>query len=706
MITTLRWLSAASAALLLASPLMGQATPSASVPAEDPHLWLEDVEGERALAWVRERNARSLGTLEGDPRYQALHASALEIVNATDRIAFPSFFGDGVSNFWQDRTNVRGLWRRTTLASYQTAQPEWTTVLDFDALARAENANWVYKGADCLAPQERYCLVHLSDGGKDAVTVREYDAEARRWIDGGFTIPEGKSSTTWVDRNTLIVGREWVPGEVTGSGYPYVLKRHTRGQPLERAQEIFRGQPTDVSAGAFTLRTPDGIVRALMIYRGVTFWESEIHFVGRVATVKLPFPAKQSIHGLLGEDVIFTTNQDWNGFKTGDVLAYDLQTLITRPADAKPTLVLRPGPREAVEGLTLTRNRLVVALYENVRGAVYSFVRDGAGWARTRLQLPENVTVGLISASERSDQVFVNVTGFITPQTLYLADAATGAATVAKQAPAKFDATDLEVTQEEAISADGTRIPYFLVRKRGAPRDGTTPTLLYGYGGFQSSQLPGYSALRGKLWLERGGAFALANTRGGGEFGPAWHQAAIGANRHRAHEDFIAVAEDLIAKRYTSPRRLGIMGGSQGGLFVGVAMTKRPELFGAVVIQVPLFDMMRYHKLLAGASWMGEYGNPDVPEERAWIAEYSPYQALAAGRQYPMPFILTSTKDDRVHPGHARKAAAQLEALGYPVLYYENTDGGHAAGANLLETARRVTLEYVYLMRQLMDAIQ
>jgi prolyl oligopeptidase len=279
-------------------------------------------------------------------------------------------------------------------------------------------------------------------------------------------------------------------------------------------------------------------------------------------------------------------------------------------------------------------------------------------------------------------------------------------APVATQAPAMFAATDLEVTQEDATSADGTRIPYFLVRKRGAPRDGTMPTLLYGYGGFQSSQLPGYSALRGKLWLERGGAFALANTRGGGEFGPAWHQAAIGANRHRAHEDFIAVAEDLIAKRYTSPRRLGIMGGSQGGLFVGVAMTKRPELFGAVVIQVPLFDMLRYHKLLAGASWMGEYGDPDIPAERAWIAEYSPYQALAAGRPYPMPFILTSTKDDRVHPGHARKAAAQLEALGYPYLYYENTDGGHAAGANLLETARRVSLEYVYLMRQLMDAIQ
>lgn len=699
--TRLRSLAVAACALLIAGGSLAAQTPAPAP--EDPFIWLEDVEGERSLAWVRERNTRSLGVLQGDARYDSLHTAALAIVNATDRIASPRFFGDGISNFWQDREHVRGIWRRTTLASYQTDAPAWTTILDLDELARTENANWVWKGSDCLPPQNRYCLIYLSNGGKDAVTVREYDTQERRFVANGFSLPEGKQSTAWVDRNTLIVGREWVPGELTGSGYPYVLKRLTRGQPLANAREIFRGQASDVAATPYTLRAADGAVRALLISHGRTFWESDQYLVTRTGNVKLDFPARGYFQGLVGDRAVFTTNEDWKGFKAGDLLSFNIAELTAKPTEAKAELILRPGAREAVEGVTVTRSRVVVALYENVRGGVYSYARNGNGWTRTRLSLPENVTVGLGSSDDRTDQFFVTVSGFITPQTLYLADAATGTATVAKSVPPKFDATGLVVEQHEAVSADGTRIPYFLVRKGGAPRDGSTPTILYGYGGFQSSQLPGYSALRGRLWLERGGAYALANTRGGGEFGPAWHQAAIGANRHKAHEDFIAVAEHLISSGVTSPRRLGIVGGSQGGLFVGVAMTKRPELFGAVVIQVPLFDMLRYHKLLAGASWIGEYGDPEIPEQRDWIAEYSPYQALAAGRPYPMPFILTSTKDDRVHPGHARKAAARLESLGYPYLYYENTDGGHAAGANLLETARRATLEYIYLARQLMD---
>ncbi len=693
----------AGALLLSATALRAQPSPAQ---ADDPFIWLEEVESDRALSWVRERNARSLGVLQGDPRFGGLHAAALEIVQATDRIPSPSFTGGRISNFWQDREHVRGVWRRTTLDSYRTDAPQWTTVLDVDALARAENANWVYKGASCLPPADRYCLVHLSDGGKDAVTIREYDTEERRFITNGFVLPEGKQSATWVDRNTIIVGREWTPGEVTGSGYAYVLKRVTRGQPLADAREIFRGSPTDVSASAFTLRDPDGTLRALIISHARTFWESDNYLVTRTGHVKLDLPARGGIRALVGDRLIVTANQDWREFKSGDLVSLDLRELIAKPATAAAELVIRPGAREAIQSVSGTRTRLVVALYENVRGAVYSYERGANGWTRARLVLPENVTVGLGSASDQTDQIFVNVSGFTTPQTLFLADAASGAVQVAKSAPAKFDATGLIVEQHEAISADGTRVPYFLVRKEGAPRDGTTPTLLYGYGGFQSSQLPGYSALRGKLWLEQGGAYAVANTRGGGEFGPSWHQAAIGVNRNRAHEDFIAVAEHLISSGVTSPRRLGIMGGSQGGLFVGVAMTKRPELFNAVVIQVPLFDMLRYHKLLAGASWIGEYGDPEIPEQRAWIAEYSPYQAIAAGKPYPMPFILTSTKDDRVHPGHARKAAAKLESLGYPYLYYENTDGGHSAAANQLETARRVSLEYVYLMRQLMDTPQ
>ena len=669
----------------------------------DPFLWLEDVQGERALSWVRERNTRSLGVLEGDSRFAGLRASALEIVNAADRIPAPGFSGERITNFWQDRTNVRGVWRRTTLPSYRSTTPQWETLLDVDALARSENANWVFRGGNCLAPENRYCLVSLSDGGKDAVSVREYDLQEKRWIENGFSFPEGKQSITWVDRNTLLVAREWTPGEMTNSGYAYVVKRVTRGQPLERAREVYRGASTDVSTSAFTLRDADGMVRATLLRRGRTFWESDYFLLTSNGAVPMPLPAKTDIHGLIGGRVIFTTNQDWNGFKAGDILAYELTALLTKPADACAELILHPGARESVEGVTLTRTRLVVALYENVRGAAYSYSRGANGWTRTRLPLPENLTVSLGSASDLSDQLFINVTGFLTPQTLMLVDAAAGTTEVVRAAPAKFDATGMVVEQYEATSADGTKIPYFIVRRANAPRDGSTPTLLGGYGGYQISQLPSYSAVRGKLWLEQGGAYAVANTRGGGEFGPSWHQAAIGPNRDRAHEDFIAVAEDLIAKGFTSPRRLGIQGGSQGGLFMGVAMTRRPELFRAVIIGVPLFDMMRFHKLLAGASWIGEYGNPDIPEQREWIMRYSPYQALAAGRNYPTPFIFTSTKDDRVHPGHARKAAAKLEALGYPYFYYENIDGGHSAAANLAESARRSALEYTYLMRQLVD---
>lgn len=690
-------LSVLPLALTAQQPSAPAATP------EDPFLWLEEVEGERQLAWVRERNARSLGMLQGDTRFDGLQRNALEILNASDRIASPGFSGSAITNFWQDAEHVRGVWRRTDLASYRTDAPSWQVTLDVDALAKAEGRNWVWRGANCLEPAERYCLISLSDGGKDAVTIREYDAVERRFIEGGFTFPEGKQGASWVDRNTLLVSREWLPGEMTSSGYAYVVKRVIRGQPIERATEVFRGDRRDVSAGAFVIRDAAGMVQATLFSRGRTFYEREIHQPTPTGTRRLPFPERHEIHGLLEGRLLFTTNADWRGFTAGDVLSYDLRSLLTQPDSATPELMLHPGPRESIEGIRLTRTHAVVALYENVRGAAYAYRRDGNGWSRNKLPIPENVTVGLGSASRLDENLFITVAGYLTPQTLLYVDAERGTVETVKAAPAKFDATGLIVEQHEATSADGTKIPYFLVRREGAPRDGSTPTLLHGYGGFQISQLPGYSAVLGKLWLERGGAYAVANTRGGGEFGPGWHQAALGPNRDRAHEDFIAVAEDLIAKGFTSPRRLGIRGGSQGGLFMGVAMTRRPDLFSAVVIGVPLFDMMRFHKLLAGASWIGEYGNPDIPEQRAWIARYSPYQALSAGRNYPMPFIYTSTKDDRVHPGHARKAAAKLESLGYPYLYYENTDGGHSAAANLVESARRSALEYVYLSRQLMD---
>ncbi|WP_298158669.1 prolyl oligopeptidase family serine peptidase [Brevundimonas sp.] len=679
--------------------------------ATDPYLWLEEVEGDRAMAWVNEHNTRSLGVLQGDPRYDGLHEQALALVQARDRIPAPGFTHDGhIDNFWQDATHVRGIWRRTTVDSYRTDAPEWETILDLDALSTAEGKNWVYKGASCLPPEERLCLISLSDGGKDAVVVREFDSVSRTFVEGGFELPESKGGASWIDADTLLIARDFGEGTLTSSGYPMIVKRLKRGQSIDQAETLFTGQPSDVSVGAGTLRDADGVIKAILINRGVSFYEGETHVLNADGTTtRLQLPAKSDIDALVQGQLVVTIKEDWTApsgqeFRTGDVVAWTLDAWLadqTAPAQ----LIIRPGARESVESVTATRNRLVVALYENVRGAAYVYTPNPTGeWARTRLDLPANSTVGLGSASEQDDRIFVSVAGYLSPSTLSLVDAATGQMAQVKSIPAKFDASGMTVEQFEARSADGTMIPYFVVHKTDMPLDGSNATLLYGYGGFQVSQLPGYSPTVGKLWLERGGVYVVANTRGGGEFGPNWHEAALQQNRQRAHEDFQAVALDLIARNITSQPHLGVMGGSQGGLFMGAMLTQRPDLINAAVIQVPLFDMFRFHRLLAGASWRAEYGDPDIPEQRAWIGEYSPYQNLRAGQPYPEVFIHTSTKDDRVHPGHARKAAARLEALGYPVLFYENTDGGHAAGANLRETARRIALEYTYLSRRLMDA--
>ncbi|QFU30669.1 prolyl oligopeptidase family protein [Brevundimonas sp. Bb-A] len=706
-------LAALLASTSLTSVSMAQTAPSAPAfatsEASDPYVWLEEVEGERAMEWVKAHNAHSLGVLQGDPRYETLHQQALEIVQSRDRIPAPGFTHDGhIDNFWQDAQHVRGVWRRTTLDSYKTAEPQWETVLDIDALAEAESANWVYKGSTCLAPEERYCLISLSNGGKDAVTLREFDSVTRSFVEGGIYLPESKGGASWINKDTLLVARDFGPGTLTNSGYPMVIKRMRRGENLDQADVLFMGEPTDVSVSGYTLRDADGELKATLINRSIDFYSSETYRVtDDGAVVKLTLPAKSDITGLVAGKLVVSLKQDWTApsgqdFKSGDLIAWPLDAWLEDPA-TPAVLVLRPTERQAVEGVNATRNTLVVALYDNVRGSVRVYRPGETEWTYSTLDLPQNVSVGVGSASEVDDKVFVSVTGYLNPSSLWLADAATGAVDQVKSMPAKFDATGMTVDQHEARSADGTMIPYFVVHKADMPLDGSNPTLLYGYGGFESSLLPGYSATVGKLWLERGGVYVIANTRGGGEFGPRWHEAALQQNRQRAHEDFQAVALDLIARDITSQPKLGIMGGSQGGLFMGAMLTQRPDLINAAVIQVPLFDMLRFHKLLAGASWIGEYGNPDVPEERAWIQAYSPYQNLRAGQPYPEVFIHTSTKDDRVHPGHARKAAARLEELGYPVLFYENTDGGHAAGANLQETARRLALEYTYLSRRLMD---
>jgi prolyl oligopeptidase len=719
---------AAAAALAfpaLAFPGLAETPPvtsSPSAPSDDPYLWLEDVHGARAMAWVEQQNARSLAVLKGDARYESFHQDALKIVNATDRIPTPEQIGPAVFNLWQDPANVRGLWRRTTPESYAAAAPAWETVLDLDQLSATEKANWVWGGANCPPPDYRRCLVSLSNGGEDAKTIREFDLATKSFVDGGFTLPRSKQTADWLDADTLIVSRDWGAGTMTASGYPFVVKILKRGQGLDQATEVFRGKPEDVSVDPVVLHDGDGRTVTLII-RATDFFHSEVYWLTDKGPVQLQLPSKVTIQGLCQGALIFSPEESWHSYKAGSLLAFAPWELAPPPRtrfspldDTEAShLVFDPGPRQSVEQVAVTAHRVVAAIYDNVRGSLVNFdikaqVHDSA--RAQAFPVAPNSSVNLVSTSETSDDIYYSVDGFLAPTQLWQATAAgfdSGGldvpppATDLKTLPARFNASGDVVEQFEATSTDGTQIPYFVVHPRTMKLDGTNPTLLYAYGGFQVSMLPSYSGALGKLWLERGGVYVLANIRGGGEFGPAWHEAGLKTHRQLIYDDFAAVAKDLIARGITTPRRLGIQGGSNGGLLMGVEFNQHPELWRAVDIEVPLLDMLRYEQLGAGASWVGEYGSVSVPEERAFLETISPYQNLRAGVAYPEPFFVTATSDDRVTPVHARKMAARMQAMGLPFLFFENTNGGHAASANLQERAERVALEFTYLTRKLMD---
>jgi len=687
-------------------PVTKAPTPAAPLPA-DPYTWLEDMQGKRALDWVNKENARSLAVLKGDPRFEPLHQDALKIVNATDRIAYPSLIGRAVFNFWQDPVNVRGLWRRTTQADYATATPNWETVLDIDALSKTEKANWVWKGANCPPPNYDHCLVSLSDGGEDATDEREFDLKTRTFTPGGFHLPHSKQSADWLDDDTLILTRDWGPGTMTASGYGFVVKTLKRGQSLDQATEVFRGQASDVAVDPTVLHDAKGN-KATLIVRAVSFFETEYRLVTPKGLVRLPLPLKSQIQGLFDGQLLVTLNEDWAvapGEPTlaqGSLIALNLQDL-EAGQPPRTDLLLQPTARQSIEQVATTRDRVVVALYDNVRGGLLTFAHGDGGWSRGGLPVAPNSSVGVITASDLDNSLYYSVEGFLEPSRLSQADAVSGQASVIKTLPARFDASRDVVEQFQAASSDGTMIPYFVVHPKDMKLDGSNPTLLYAYGGFQASMLPSYSASVGKLWLERGGAYVLANIRGGGEFGPAWHEAGLKTHRQLIYDDFAAVGRDLIARQITSPRRLGIEGGSNGGLLMGVEFNQHPDLWHAVVIQVPLLDMLRFEQIGAGASWVGEYGSVTKPDELAFLKTISPYHNLKAGAPYPEPFFVTSTKDDRVTPVHARKMAALMQQMRLPFLYFENTNGGHAASANLQERAERTALEFTYLIRKLMD---
>ncbi len=678
-------------------------TPAVTAPEPaDPYRWLEEVQGEKALAWARARDAETAAALDASPGFVALEQRLLSILDSKARIPYVAKLGRWYYNLWRDAANPRGLWRRTTLEEYRKANPAWETVLDVDALGAAEKESWVWHGASCLKPAYRRCLVRLSRGGADAAVVREFDLETKAFVPGGFTLPEAKSDTAWIDADTIYVGTDFGPGSLTSSGYPRLVKRWKRGTPLSAAELVYEGRAGDVSVSGWRDLTP-GFERDF-VQRGITFYTNELYLLRGGRAVKLDKPDSADAT-VFREWLFLQLRDDWTvGGRTwpaGALLAADLEKFLG--GERRFDLLFEPGPRKSLEAFAPTRHHLLVNELDDVRNRLYVLTPGSGGWRREPLRAaPELETVAVTPVdADEGDDFFMTVTGYLTPSRLALAAVGGGAPQPLKQLPALFDASRLEVSQHQAVSADGTRIPYFQVSRAGLKLDGSNPTLLYGYGGFEISLLPGYAATVGAAWLERGGVYVVANIRGGGEFGPRWHQAALKAARPRAYEDFIAVGEDLVRRRVTSPARLGAEGGSNGGLLAGNMLVRRPDLFGAIVCQVPLLDMRRYHRLLAGASWMSEYGNPDDPAEWAFIQGFSPYHLVKAGTRYPPTLFLTSTRDDRVHPGHARKMTALMLEHHQPVLYFENLEGGHGGAADNRQAAHMMALAYTFLWQKL-----
>lgn len=666
----------------------------------DPYLWLEEVRGEKALEWVTAHNEATLAVLRARPGFQETYDKALEILNSNVRIPYPQIVGQYLYNFWQDEKNERGLWRRTTLDQYRQASPQWEVLLDIDRLCRDEGEQWVFKGASGLYPDYDRFLVQLSRGGGDAVVVREFDAVAKRFIPDGFVLPEAKTEVCWRDRDSLYVGTDFGPGSLTDSGYPRVAKLWKRGTPLSSAETVFEGDAKDVATACATIHTPER--RYDVINRALTFYTSHAYVIENGRPMKLGIPDDADFGGFFKNQLLVRLKSDWelgsNTYRQGALIGIDYGKYLQ--GDRSFSVIAEPNERSNVLSFADTRNILLVHVLNNVRSELYAFRLDHGRWSKQRVDAPKLGTLGVVSTDERSDQYFFTYQGFLQPTSLYHVSDGRDMRVV-KSLPHFFDANGLATGQFQATSRDGTQVPYFVVRPKGMKADGGNPTLLYGYGGFEIGMLPSYSATTGACWLAQGGVYVLANIRGGGEFGPAWHQAALKANRQRAFDDFAAVAEDLIRRKITSPQHLGIMGGSNGGLLMGVEFTQRPDLYNAVVCLVPLLDMKRYDKLLAGASWVAEYGDPDVPDEWAYISRYSPYHNVKPDGKYPRVFFYTSTADDRVHPGHARKMAARMEEMGHGVYYYENLEGGHGGAATNKQQALRTALTFSYLRMQL-----
>ncbi|MFJ3906496.1 prolyl oligopeptidase family protein [Streptomyces sp. NPDC090025] len=671
----------------------------------DPYLWLEDVDGERALAWVRERNAETAAELAAGEGFDGLVAELREVLDAPDRIPYTRRRGEHLYNFWQNAEHPRGLWRRTTLDEYRSDTPDWEPLLDLDALAAAEDEDWTWSGAQVLRPAFRRALVSLARGGGDAVVVREYDLAERAFVTDGFTLPEAKTDIGWIDEDHVFVGTDTGPGSLTTSGYPRTVRRWRRGTPLDQAGLVHEGAESDLAVSAWHDPT-EGFERDFAVrYRD--FWHHETHLLhpdGTAERIDVPDDADSSVHR---EWLLVTPKAPWLDQPAGSLLTFRFDDFLAGRRD--PEVLFTPDDRTSLDGHAWTRNHLVLSTLQDVASKMHVLTppeSPGApgGWRRTEIaDIPPLASAGLTDTDpDTSDEYFLSVTGHLVPPSLHRGEIG-GPGELIKQAPERFDATGLDARQYFAVSADGTRVPYTVVGPRPAAPGAHTPgpTLLTGYGGFEVSLTPSYDTVRGRAWLARGGTYVVAGIRGGGEYGPRWHRSALKADRHRAYEDFEAVARDLTARGITTPELLGITGASNGGLLMGAMLVRSPELFGAIVAHVPLLDMLRFHTLLAGASWIAEYGDPDDPADRPHLAALSPYHRLTADRPYPPLLLTTSTRDDRVHPGHARKAAARLRELGHRVLLHETLAGGHAGAADHEHAAYNSALEHTFLWRTL-----
>ena len=668
---------------------------------EDTYLWLEVIDSEKSLEFVNTQNKITQDKLSSIAEYQAIYDKSLEIYNSTYRIAFPSIIGNHIYNFWQDKEHARGIWRRTTKESYLSNNPIWETLLDIDELALKDGIKWVYKGSNGLYPNYNRFIINLSNGGGDAVEIREFDITTKSFIKDGFYIPQAKGYASYLDENNLIVSTDFGEGTMTTSGYPNQVKLWKRGTLLKDAQLIHTGNINDVSSSGYVMRDNDK--NYLLIHQGTTFYTKIAYISENNKLIKLDLPEDISISTILNDQIVLNLKSDWNVngiiYKQGSIVSAKFSSLIKGIKEI--TLIFTPDEFTSVNEVSSTKNKILVTILTNVKSELNSYTFENDKWVIEKVNAPDVGTISIVTTDHFSDEYYFNFQNFLTPPSLYFANSSNNSVKEIKTLPSFFDSSKYKVEQFKAKSTDGTMVPYFVISSKTMVYNSQNPTILYGYGGFEVSKEPSYSAVMGNAWLENGGVYVLSNIRGGGEYGPKWHQAGLKENRQTVYNDFHCIAQELIAKKITSNKNLGIMGRSNGGLLVGVAFTQRPDLYNAVVCEVPLLDMQRYNKLLAGASWMGEYGNPDIPEEWEYIKKYSPYHNLKKDVDYPEVYFYTSTRDDRVHPGHARKMAAKMIDMGYPIYYYENTEGGHAGASTNEQSAKYSAMTFSYLLMKL-----